>query len=199
MEILAGTTVREVGQALSTAVGDVGRGVASRQAALAAVRVARRVMAGGAPMAPPLTPTPAAFATYAGAGSGEGGHHTPVSYSLLPPSHPLRDAPASPYLLGGIYVGRMHTSDGRIPASAAPSSSSSSVERCRLTLSNPLKAPITQRLKLQCDEPLSKFAFKFNLRRYTSASAAASSSPTSPGFDPRSPDPNEWSYDGGAE
>jgi len=147
--------VRQVGQALSTAVGDVGRGVASRQAALAAVREARRVM-GGAPM-PPLTSTPVAFATDAGAGSGEGegGHHPPASYSLLPPSHPLRDAPASPYLLGGIYVGRMHASDGRMPAFAAPSSSS--------------------------------------------ASAAVASSPTSPGFDPRSLDPNDWSYDGGAE
>jgi hypothetical protein len=28
-----------------------------------------------------------------------------------------------------------------------------------------LKAPRTQRLKLQCDEPLSRFAFNFNLRR----------------------------------
>jgi len=31
-----------------------------------------------------------------------------------------------------------------------------------------LKAPGTQRLKLQYDEPLSNFAFKFNLRRYNS-------------------------------
>ena len=29
-----------------------------------------------------------------------------------------------------------------------------------------LKAPGTKRLKLQYDEPLSSFAFKFNLRRY---------------------------------
>ena len=29
-----------------------------------------------------------------------------------------------------------------------------------------LKAPGTERLKLKCDEPLSNFAFKFNLRRY---------------------------------
>ena len=29
------------------------------------------------------------------------------------------------------------------------------------------KAPGTKRLKLKCVEPLSKFAFKFNLRRYT--------------------------------
>ena len=29
-----------------------------------------------------------------------------------------------------------------------------------------LKAPRTQRLKLQCVEPLSNVAFKFNLRRY---------------------------------
>jgi len=35
-----------------------------------------------------------------------------------------------------------------------------------------LKLPRTKRLKLQCDEPLSKFAFKFNLRRYTMARAA---------------------------
>ena len=30
-----------------------------------------------------------------------------------------------------------------------------------------LKAPGTTLLKLQCDEPPSKFAFKFNLHRYT--------------------------------
>ena len=29
-----------------------------------------------------------------------------------------------------------------------------------------MKPPGTKRLKLQCDEPLSDFAFKFNLRRY---------------------------------
>jgi len=29
-----------------------------------------------------------------------------------------------------------------------------------------LKAPGTKRLKLECDELLSKFAFRFNLRRY---------------------------------
>ena len=29
-----------------------------------------------------------------------------------------------------------------------------------------LKAPGTERLKLQCDEPLSNFAFRFKLRRY---------------------------------
>jgi lipoate-protein ligase A len=30
-----------------------------------------------------------------------------------------------------------------------------------------LKAPGTKRLKLKYDDPLSNFAFKFNLRRYT--------------------------------
>ena len=30
-----------------------------------------------------------------------------------------------------------------------------------------LKAPGTKRLKLKYDEPLSKFAFKLNVRRYT--------------------------------
>jgi len=30
-----------------------------------------------------------------------------------------------------------------------------------------LKPPGTKRLKLICDNPLSKFGFKFNLRRYT--------------------------------
>ena len=30
-----------------------------------------------------------------------------------------------------------------------------------------LRAPGTERLKLKYDEPPSKFAFKFNLRRYT--------------------------------
>jgi len=32
-----------------------------------------------------------------------------------------------------------------------------------------LKAPGTNLLTLKCDEPLSSFAFKFNLRRYTMA------------------------------
>ena len=41
------------------------------------------------------------------------------------------------------------------------------VSRCRLTLSNPvLKAPGIKLLKLKYGKPLSKFAFKFNLRRY---------------------------------
>ena len=39
-----------------------------------------------------------------------------------------------------------------------------------------LKAPRIKRLKLQYDEPLSKIAFKFNLRHYTSASKRALSS-----------------------
>jgi hypothetical protein len=34
-----------------------------------------------------------------------------------------------------------------------------------------LKVPGTKRLKLKYDEPLSKFAFTFNLRRYIAASA----------------------------
>ena len=33
-----------------------------------------------------------------------------------------------------------------------------------------LKVPGTKCSKLKCDEPLSKFAFKFNLRRYTEVS-----------------------------
>jgi len=42
------------------------------------------------------------------------------------------------------------------------------VGRCRLTLSKlVLKAPGNKRLKLLCDGPLSNFAFKFKLRRYT--------------------------------
>ena len=32
-----------------------------------------------------------------------------------------------------------------------------------------MKAPRTKRLKLECDELLSNFAFNFNLRRYTQA------------------------------
>jgi len=35
------------------------------------------------------------------------------------------------------------------------------------------KLPGTKRLKRQCDEPLSKFAFKFKLRRYNTAPAAS--------------------------
>ena len=30
-----------------------------------------------------------------------------------------------------------------------------------------LEPPVSKRLKLKCDEPLSNFAFKFNLHRYT--------------------------------
>ena len=30
-----------------------------------------------------------------------------------------------------------------------------------------LKAPVTKRLDVKCDEPLSSFRFNFNLRRYT--------------------------------
>jgi len=42
------------------------------------------------------------------------------------------------------------------------------VGRCRFTLSNPSgKRAWFQRLKLSCGEPLSNFAFKFNLRRYS--------------------------------
>jgi hypothetical protein len=36
-----------------------------------------------------------------------------------------------------------------------------------------LKAPGTKRLKLKCDEPLSNFAFKFNLRRYIKVTAGS--------------------------
>jgi hypothetical protein len=38
-----------------------------------------------------------------------------------------------------------------------------------------LKAPGTKRLKLKCDETLSNFAFKFNLRYYTTATCWRSS------------------------
>ena len=42
------------------------------------------------------------------------------------------------------------------------------VGRCRFTLSNPrLTAPVNKRLKLEYGEPLSSFAFKFYLGRYT--------------------------------
>jgi len=44
------------------------------------------------------------------------------------------------------------------------------VGQCRLTLSNPSRTRAWfQRLKLICDEPLSNFAFNFNLRRYSVA------------------------------
>ena len=46
--------------------------------------------------------------------------------------------------------------------------------RCRLTLSNPrcnLKAPGTERLKLEYDKLLSSFAFRVNSRRYIPAFA----------------------------
>ena len=35
-------------------------------------------------------------------------------------------------------------------------------------IKHPLKAPGTKRLKVKYDETLSKFAFNFNLHRYTS-------------------------------
>jgi len=42
------------------------------------------------------------------------------------------------------------------------------VRRCRSTLSKlPLKAPGIERLKLNCDEPLSSFGFNFKLCRYS--------------------------------
>jgi hypothetical protein len=44
------------------------------------------------------------------------------------------------------------------------------VGRCKLNPMKPmLKATGTRRLKLECDEPLSNFAFNFNLRRYKKA------------------------------
>jgi len=49
------------------------------------------------------------------------------------------------------------------------------VRRCRLTLSNPHRKRLEQRLKLELYEPLSSFAFQFNLRRYTSATLKGSS------------------------
>ena len=50
---------------------------------------------------------------------------------------------------------------------SAPALDSTTVGRCRLTVSNPSwKQARCQRSKLKYHEPLSKFAFKFNLRRY---------------------------------
>jgi hypothetical protein len=43
-----------------------------------------------------------------------------------------------------------------------------------------LKAPRTKRLKLKYDVPLSNFAFKFNLRRYSSAPRLATALPVAP-------------------
>ena len=45
-----------------------------------------------------------------------------------------------------------------------------------------LKAPGTKRLTLKCDEPLSSFAFKFNLRRYSEASGRLVSRVTGEGY-----------------
>ena len=39
-----------------------------------------------------------------------------------------------------------------------------------------LKPPGTERLKLQCDDPLLHFAFNFNLRRYIGMPIAVASS-----------------------
>ena len=53
------------------------------------------------------------------------------------------------------------------------------VGRCRLTVSKPrvesAYGVCNQRLKLQCDEPLSNVAFNFELRRYMAARTAAAS------------------------
>jgi hypothetical protein len=46
------------------------------------------------------------------------------------------------------------------------------------------KAPGTQSLKLNYDDPLSIFAFEFNLRRYSSGGASPCSPVTSPGRAP---------------
>jgi len=49
-----------------------------------------------------------------------------------------------------------------VPRAAQPRGEGApQVGRCRLTLSNPLKAPISEHLILKCDELLSSFAFKF--------------------------------------
>ena len=44
------------------------------------------------------------------------------------------------------------------------------------------KAPGTEHLKLKCDEPLSNFAFNFNLRRYMKANGKCALTVTAPGF-----------------
>jgi hypothetical protein len=52
------------------------------------------------------------------------------------------------------------------------STADTAVGRCRLAVSKlVLKAQRVwfHRLRLECDEPISNFAFKFNLRRYTAA------------------------------
>jgi hypothetical protein len=41
-----------------------------------------------------------------------------------------------------------------------------------------LKARISERLKLRCDDLLSNFAFKFNLRRYTKRTKRTTSTPS---------------------
>jgi len=49
------------------------------------------------------------------------------------------------------------------------------VGRCRLTVSKPvLKAPWYHLLKLEYDEPLSNFALKFNLRRFSKGACTSS-------------------------
>jgi hypothetical protein len=53
--------------------------------------------------------------------------------------------------------------------------SGASAGRCRLTVSKPvLKAPTVSARKLQHDEPVSNFAFNFNLRCYTSVETVGS-------------------------
>jgi hypothetical protein len=65
-------------------------------------------------------------------------------------------------------------SSGGDDAEAEGGSGVLSVRRCRLTVSKPvLKPPSFQRLKLQCDETFSIFAFNIHVRRYISAILAA--------------------------
>jgi len=54
-----------------------------------------------------------------------------------------------------------------------------------------LKAPGTKRLKLKCDEPLSKITFKFHLCRYAEAvdKYAALANPPPPPSSPPAPRP----------
>jgi hypothetical protein len=62
---------------------------------------------------------------------------------------------------------RRHFERRRRPGRPAPGRAAQ-VEPIKPTL----KLPGTKRLKLECDEPISKFALKFNLRRYNPASGS---------------------------
>jgi hypothetical protein len=93
--------VREVGEALIAALGDIARGVASQQAALTAVRAARGVVGGMRVFPPKSASEPTTFGSPSTKGGGEGVGIAGAAAASPPPSARRPD--------GGIYLGRQFT------------------------------------------------------------------------------------------